>query len=930
MKAYGRCVLAGGLALVGLALWAEPVKVIFDTDMVEDYDDVGALACLHALADAGECEILAMATCTRDNQSVAAVEVINSFYGRGDVPVGCAKELGIVGVPSKDPKRPGHQKYVRLAKEYPDWVRHFNSNDAPDANDVYRKALAAAPDKSVVFISVGFLTNMRRLLETKGDRHSPLDGKALVAQKVKYWAAMACKHPRGSEYNSAKDAESSKIALAEWPTPIYVSDFDYGRNVYAGRDVTERTYPYRNPVKDIFVRCLPSRAATHSPKAWDKEEGGHTAWDETTVLAGARPVERHFNVEHGRFVMTGNGGENVWVPDEKAPGGRLVDKVPKAEIGRILNELIAREPKCRAKGGWPLLTVRHTHVANAPEKFEEIIAANARHPGSVDEYWLCFSAGHEVGKTAEKLAMHGRFRASLEKAGIVIGSQQGVTLGHSEIGTTPGLFPDDAWQVDRAGRRLVRLCPRAPAVLAYEADLVAAAVKAMDLKSVWLDDDLRMGMKKGEGCFCDRCLAAFNAEYGLKLTREELARRLYAPTVKEELRAKWRLFKNKSLAEYAAAARRGADRVNPSVRLAYQSVDALDRESGESYIPLMTALAGGNGRQSAIRVGSGNYFENMSQSYEKMLSVARESERCHRSPVVAQVSYEQEPYTREVLHKSAEAVMIESAMALAAGADALTEYWWVPYRDEPTFYYEEFATLTAEWRLYFEKLSAISKRTSLGGIARYRGADHLMAKLNSLRWQADLDMGSVGIPVTVFDAQQGLYYVCEKTLDELGEGDVATIARLGAVVDAKVWDRFLKLGGEPLAAAVAAGRLVKFDLGLIGQRGVTLPTHAERASLLDAIERVKPLPVRIERSRRLHVFPRVTPEGRVAAVSIVNASLGKCLPTEVKVRGPVAGEVRWYRPNEMPLKLAQRRTGDEVAVTLPTLPGSQIGTLVFE
>ena len=340
--------LLAGL-LMTLAAGAQPAqKVVFDTDMVEDYDDVGALACLHALADAGECEILAMATCTRDNQSVAAVELINAFYGRADIPVGCTKEIGIVGVPSKDPKRPGHRKYVQLAKDYPEWVRHANSNDAPDANAVYRKALAAAPDHSVVFISVGFLTNMRRLLETKGDAFSPLDGKALVAQKVKFWAAMACRHPHGKEYNSAEDAESSRIALAEWPTPVFVSDFGYGRDVYSGRDVAERAYPYRNPVKDIFSRCLPTRAATHSPKAWDKEEGGHSSWDETTVLAGVRPIDRYFGVEHGRYVMVGADGSDKWVPDPAAPGGRLVEKTPKAEIGRILNELIAREPKCRA------------------------------------------------------------------------------------------------------------------------------------------------------------------------------------------------------------------------------------------------------------------------------------------------------------------------------------------------------------------------------------------------------------------------------------------------------------------------------------------------------------------------------------------------------------------------------------------------------
>ena len=65
------------IALAGMAV-AAPVKVIFDTDMLTDFDDVGALACLHALADAGECEILATVSSTRGNASVGAVEVIRS------------------------------------------------------------------------------------------------------------------------------------------------------------------------------------------------------------------------------------------------------------------------------------------------------------------------------------------------------------------------------------------------------------------------------------------------------------------------------------------------------------------------------------------------------------------------------------------------------------------------------------------------------------------------------------------------------------------------------------------------------------------------------------------------------------------------------------------------------------------------------------
>ena len=60
------------------SLFAGP-SIIFDTDMVSDYDDVGAVAVLHAAADAGQCGILAMGTCSGDNASVGVVEILNAY-----------------------------------------------------------------------------------------------------------------------------------------------------------------------------------------------------------------------------------------------------------------------------------------------------------------------------------------------------------------------------------------------------------------------------------------------------------------------------------------------------------------------------------------------------------------------------------------------------------------------------------------------------------------------------------------------------------------------------------------------------------------------------------------------------------------------------------------------------------------------------------
>ena len=166
MKSFFTC-LAG--ALVAGCACAAPVNVLFDTDMYTDYDDVGALAMLHALADADECRILAIGCNTwgEGNRSVAACEVINAYYGRPDIPVGCARHGGREGKGAE-----GHG----LPAKYPQGVRHLVSTNAPPAVDTYLGVLRTVPDKTVVLCSVGFLNNVADLL--KADRE-------LVSRKVK-------------------------------------------------------------------------------------------------------------------------------------------------------------------------------------------------------------------------------------------------------------------------------------------------------------------------------------------------------------------------------------------------------------------------------------------------------------------------------------------------------------------------------------------------------------------------------------------------------------------------------------------------------------------------------------------------------------------------------------------------------------------------
>jgi hypothetical protein len=82
------------------ALASPPVGLIFDTGIGNDVDDAMALSMIHALQSRGECRLLAVSI-TKDNEYAAPmVDLLNTFYGRGDIPIGVVHQ----GVTPQDGK----------------------------------------------------------------------------------------------------------------------------------------------------------------------------------------------------------------------------------------------------------------------------------------------------------------------------------------------------------------------------------------------------------------------------------------------------------------------------------------------------------------------------------------------------------------------------------------------------------------------------------------------------------------------------------------------------------------------------------------------------------------------------------------------------------------------------------------------------------
>ena len=170
-----------------------PVKLIIDTDIggggCNDVDDVVAVCIGHALEQRGEAKLLAIVQNTAPLQCAGAISVLNHFYGNDNLPIGAYNTSTVGATLQQEQPLP----YVTmLAKGWPSRVK--DTTQVPSAVAVYRKVLAAQPDRSVTISSIGIHTNLAALLKSGPDEHSPLPGTELVRRRVRLLAVMGGKY----------------------------------------------------------------------------------------------------------------------------------------------------------------------------------------------------------------------------------------------------------------------------------------------------------------------------------------------------------------------------------------------------------------------------------------------------------------------------------------------------------------------------------------------------------------------------------------------------------------------------------------------------------------------------------------------------------------------------------------------------------------
>jgi len=300
----------GALCLLALTcVQADPQRLIVDTDMGFDVDDVGAVCLANSLHMNGKADVLAMVHDTGCKLGIGGVSAMNHFYGHDNITLGAWKGNYGSNCQQHYEGTSGQDQYLSNIINNPSMSGPVKSYDQVlSGTDAYRKALAGAPNASVNVASIGMPTNLRDLLQTKGDKYSPLSGYDLIQAKVDKIVFMDGGYNFGcaaGNIGPASDCEGSAMDALKMPPNVRLVFSSKGANpdIYTGAGL-QTHHPANSPCREAYKEwcCNPNGR---------KGDGGRLSWDLITVMIAALDVGSVFEkeVNYGTQVTADKNGD---------------------------------------------------------------------------------------------------------------------------------------------------------------------------------------------------------------------------------------------------------------------------------------------------------------------------------------------------------------------------------------------------------------------------------------------------------------------------------------------------------------------------------------------------------------------------------------------------------------------------------------------
>ena len=582
----------------------------------------------------------------------------------------------------------------------------------------------------------------------------------------------------------------------------------------------------------------------------------------------------------------------------------------------------------------------------------QLLEALHKYPHFCDEVWFCTNESHpycDLESHHSSARQMGIMADAMRDLGI-IPSIQAITVGHPETAATPD-EPCIQWGTMVGANGAVsrtQSCPRQPAFLKMIEEISAIYAHEVQPHGYWLDDDLRLTQHypAAEICYCDDCIAAFNARYGYTFDRSALVEALGEDSGKALLRSRWVRFCQEGLAMVAAAAARGVHSVSPDTHMGLQHVN-FHRFLLEGYDwnPIFDAYRTETGLSPLSRPGHGFYNDHAPRGMlEKGLDLARQIRRLDND--ITEIAPEIEGYFHKATGKSPGGVCAETMYYLSMGATQMS-YALICSGQEPMQWYaDNYFRALQDLHAFAERYAHFNEGTQPGGVDPYISP-------NLYRRQQSPSSGALGWAYTTAGTQ--VYALAPLGIPFCPDGDWSSVLMLDAdgtnglfteeldsllrcrsiVVDEASWEILEQRG---LTATFRNGQnLPKGTRGYTTSSGTRVAVvsydadinGSERNALLTAIDWASgnTLPALIETVTQAAIIPRIEANGSLRSVGILNCAISNLNDVTLRLRpGDTDRHSYVWRVNgKRDVRLRPHYENDDVILTIPELPAWQFG-----
>ena len=429
-----------------------------------------------------------------------------------------------------------------------------------------------------------------------------------------------------------------------------------------------------------------------------------------------------------------------------------------------------------------VLRIGH-HRYRTDEAFAEHIAFIQKNADAFDEVALFTEESHygywDPEKTRQNAARLKERLPHYRAAGIPsVGLNILSTIGHLEEGYDVFRKAPLPYITNRHGAvSRACLCPSGDEFLAYVYERYATYA-ATGTDFIWIDDDVRPDnhgvVGDGDFCFCDGCIARFNAETGGHWTREEMNAQW---NDNADLREQYEAFQYRVLEKLYQTIYRAVKDTDPRVEIGMMQNARNIREK------LMLA----SGATKARPGGEGVGYYNDSIPIEvltKSFGIQRNTSQY--TPNLVDIQYEFETFMFQNLEKSAKMSDVETSAVLMSGCNG------VLYNASPYYERQDLADMMIAGKEKWRTLTRVLKNTKNGGVF-------------CLHHGAAMCIWELGIPVTATLDSACSAFLIGDDWNRLNDEQVKAVLAKSVYTDGRGAEILIERGfGEFVGGKVAA------------------------------------------------------------------------------------------------------------------------------